>query len=82
MTPIDVIERMPIGSRPASRHGSSRWQDLRAIPWTFAWTQSRHLLPGWYGLGSGIAAAADAVGEGDLRRMASTRLNPLPSRRI
>jgi phosphoenolpyruvate carboxylase len=70
-TPIDVIERMPIGSRPPSRHGKPRWQDLRAIPWTFAWTQSRHLLPGWYGLGSGIAAAARGEGEEVLRRMAS-----------
>ncbi len=70
-TPIDVIERMPIGSRPVSRHGSHRWQDLRAIPWTFAWTQSRHLLPGWYGLGSGLEAAAAAGGEAVLRRMAT-----------
>jgi phosphoenolpyruvate carboxylase len=55
-TPIDVITRMGIGSRPASRGGKSI-EDLRAIPWVFAWTQSRHILPGWYGVGFGLDAA-------------------------
>lgn len=68
-TPIDLIERMRIGSRPASRRGRSGVADLRAIPWVFAWTQSRHILPGWYGLGSGLAAAAARFGERALSDM-------------
>ncbi len=57
-TPIDVIERMKISSRPSLRKGNAfRIEQLRAIPWVFAWSQSRHGLPGWYGLGSGIERA-------------------------
>ncbi len=59
-TPIDVIERMPIGSRPASRRAQKGIQDLRAIPWVFSWSQSRLILSGWYGLGSGLQAALEA----------------------
>ncbi len=62
-TPIDVIERMRIGSRPSSRGNQSSINDLRAIPWVFAWTQSRFMLPGWYGLGSGLQATVDKFGE-------------------
>ncbi len=50
-TPIDLIERLRLGSRPSRRFGSAELRDLRAIPWVFAWTQSRHFLPSWYGLG-------------------------------
>ena len=71
-TPIDVIERMRIGSRPASRRAGSGLDNLRAIPWVFAWTQSRHLLPGWYGLGSGLAAAVERHGRQRLAEMAAT----------
>ena len=56
-TPIDVIERMSIGSRPASRRAGAGVQDLRAIPWDFSWTQCRAMLTGWYGLGTGLEAA-------------------------
>jgi phosphoenolpyruvate carboxylase len=70
-TPIDVIERMRIGSRPASRRAGHGIDNLRAIPWVFAWMQSRHLLPGWYGLGSGLAAAAERHGRQRLTEMAS-----------
>ena len=66
-TPIDVIERMRIGSRPASRQKKTGIEGLRAIPWVFAWGQSRHSLPGWYGLGSGLAAMAEALGVETLR---------------
>ena len=57
-TPIDLIERMKIGSRPSSRRAGSGVDNLRAIPWVFAWTQSRYVLPGWYGFGTGLQAAA------------------------
>ncbi len=54
-TPIDVIESSRIGSRPSRRTGRPSIADLRAIPWVFAWSQSRFLLSGWYGLGSALA---------------------------
>lgn len=53
-TPIDVITELTIGSRPAWRTEAARFEDLRAIPWVFAWMQSRHTLPGWYGLGHAL----------------------------
>jgi phosphoenolpyruvate carboxylase len=53
-TPIDVIESSRIGSRPPRRSGKPSIADLRAIPWVFAWSQSRFLLSGWYGLGSAL----------------------------
>jgi len=62
VTPIDVIARMQIGSRPAVRPGQEGFDALRAVPWVFAWTQSRHLLPGWYGAGFGLRTAIDELG--------------------
>jgi phosphoenolpyruvate carboxylase len=53
-TPIELIEQTRIGSRPSRRAGASSLDELRAIPWVFAWTQSRHLLPAWYGMGSAL----------------------------
>ncbi|WP_205686613.1 phosphoenolpyruvate carboxylase [Chromatocurvus halotolerans] len=55
-TPIDVLEASRIGSRPPRRTGQRSLADLRAIPWVFAWNQSRFVLPGWYGLGSALAS--------------------------
>ena len=62
-TPLDVIERMHIGSRPTMRAGGSGLAALRAIPWVFAWTQSRHMLPGWFGFGTGLQTAIEEHGE-------------------
>jgi phosphoenolpyruvate carboxylase len=62
VTPIDVIERMQVGGRPAVRPGFEGLQGLRASPWVFAWMQNRAMLPGWYGAGSGLRAAVDACG--------------------
>jgi phosphoenolpyruvate carboxylase len=61
VSPLEEIAGLRIGSRPARRgHGGGPLglEDLRAIPWVFAWAQTRLNLPGWYGLGSGLAAAA------------------------
>ena len=68
-TPIDVIERMRIGSRPASRRSGSGVNDLRAIPWVFSWTQCRSNFSGWYGVGTGLAAAVEQFDEEALREM-------------
>ena len=53
-TPIEEIAQLNTGSRPVSRGGTLAVEDLRAIPWVFAWMQNRHLLPAWYGVGSGF----------------------------
>ena len=53
-TPIDVIERTRIGSRPSRRTGRAAIEDLRAIPWVFSWCQARFHLPGWYGVGTAL----------------------------
>ena len=71
-TPIAEIVRLNIGSRPASRKSTRRVEDLRAIPWVFAWMQSRHTLPGWYGLGAALEHFVEQRGEQGLallRRM-------------
>jgi phosphoenolpyruvate carboxylase len=64
-TPIAEIARLKIGSRPARRSAAQGINDLRAIPWVFSWMQSRHTLPGWYGLGSAVNDFVDTQ-TGDL----------------
>jgi len=70
-TPLDVIERMHIGSRSAARAGGDGIGSLRAIPWVFAWTQSRHMLPGWFGFGSGLETALQEHGAQVIGEMAA-----------
>ncbi len=62
-SPVEELAMLNIGSRPARRFGANSLADLRAIPWVFAWTQNRHLVTGWYGLGSCLAAYIEAHGE-------------------
>jgi phosphoenolpyruvate carboxylase len=62
VTPIEELSELAIGSRPASRRGGRDLDDLRAIPWVFAWSQNRCNLPGWYGLGAGLQVLADEPG--------------------
>ncbi len=57
VSPIEELGRLRIASRPARRASGHRLEDLRAIPWVFAWSQMRLNLPGWYGIGTGLAAA-------------------------
>ena len=82
-TPIAEIAELNIGSRPASRTGSARIEDLRAIPWVFSWGQCRLMLPGWYGFGSAVAAWLEGRPDGmALLREMHARVAVLPQRAV
>lgn len=71
-SPLEEISLLNIGSRPARRFGAKSLSDLRAIPWVFAWAQNRHIITGWYGVGSAIKTFLDVRGrdgEALLKRM-------------
>jgi phosphoenolpyruvate carboxylase len=69
VTPVDVIERMQIGSRPVTREAGGGIEALRSVPWMFAWSQSRHMIPGWLGVGSGLTAVIEHFGSGIVGEM-------------
>ena len=60
VTPINAIEKLPIGSRPSKRRKGDKVENLRAIPWVFSWTQCRCLIPAWFGIGSACKQFMDA----------------------
>jgi phosphoenolpyruvate carboxylase len=71
-SPVEELSMMKIGSRPAKRFGANSLDDLRAIPWVFAWTQNRHHIPAWYGIGTsieGFIKVRGKDGEALLRKM-------------
>jgi len=69
LTPIDVIERMQIGSRPSYRVERAGVAALRSIPWTHAWSQCRYMMPGWYGAGTALRIVSEQLGDDVLSSM-------------
>ncbi|MCC5908088.1 MAG: phosphoenolpyruvate carboxylase [Balneolaceae bacterium] len=80
-TPIDIIESSRIGSRPARRTGKRTFEDLRAIPWVFSWSQSRCFLTGWYGVGSALEKLQKENPE-EFRILSKNAINFMPFRYI
>jgi phosphoenolpyruvate carboxylase len=68
VTPIDVIERMQIGNAEVRRRDRKGVAAIQPVAWVYAWSQSRHMLPGWYGAGTGLSTAKTQVGIAVLRR--------------
>src|SRR5690606_31173443 len=71
-SPAAELAWLKLGSRPARRFGACTLADLRAIPWVFGWSQNRHLIPGWYGVGTALhrfIQVRGPAGEVLLRRM-------------
>ena len=66
-SPVEELARMNIGSRPARRFGAKSLSDLRAIPWVFAWTQNRMLVPGWYGVGTALESFIKVRGDAGMQ---------------
>ncbi len=62
-SPVEELARLKIGSRPARRFGAASLDDLRAIPWVFAWSQNRHLITGWFGIGTAVEEFLAVRGE-------------------
>jgi len=68
-TPEQELGKLPLGSRPAKRKANGGVESLRAIPWIFAWTQNRLMLPAWLGAGAGLQAVVDAGKRDELESM-------------
>lgn len=62
-SPVRELANLKIGSRPAKRFGANNLDDLRAIPWVFAWSQNRHLITGWYGFGGAVESFINVRGD-------------------
>jgi phosphoenolpyruvate carboxylase len=74
VTPIDVIERMQIGARSVHRSEQGGLEALLPVPWVFAWAQTRYMLPGWYGAGTGLVAIVDKFGLQQVREACTSWL--------
>jgi phosphoenolpyruvate carboxylase len=74
ITPVDVIERLNIGSRPASRRSGEGIENLRAIPWVFSWAQVRIGFPGVFGFGAALDAAIEEFGLDKLYNLLKNRI--------
>jgi phosphoenolpyruvate carboxylase len=70
-SPVEELVRLKMGSRPAKRFGGASLDDLRAIPWVFGWSQNRHLITGWFGVGTALASFLHVRGAAGKRLLAA-----------